>query len=123
MTAKEYLSQARQAELRIEALLERRRRCLELTRRRGRGQAALDRLESELDRQIGEYAALALEIEGRIDGLDSELQRDVLRYRYLNGWSWREISNRMRYSPSWVLKNHEDGLKALKNFCPGKIQE
>ena len=76
MDAKAYLSQARQADRRIAALLERRRRCLELAALRAPGQAdGLEALEREIDRRIDGYAALVCEIEAGIDALEDAQYR------------------------------------------------
>jgi len=115
MNAKEYLGRARQARLRAEALAERRAQCEALADQRTGGPGPeMQRLQRRLDRDIDAFAALSLEIEGRIDALESPIQRDVLRYRYLNGWSWKEIAARTRYCPSWLWKKHEAALKALE---------
>ena len=37
-----------------------------------------------------------------IDRLESQDQKDILRYKYLNGWPWYEIGRVMNYSPEWA---------------------
>lgn len=115
MTAKAYLGQARQAELNIQALLERRERCAEMASRRGpEGSKALEALEAELDRRIGEYVEQVRGIEAAIDGVREARCRDVLRYRYLNGWSWQVIAGKMSYSRNWLWKLHARGLEEIE---------
>ena len=108
--AKAYLSQARQAERGIAALAERRRRCGELAGYRGGDGPELDALQRELDGRIEDYAALVREIEGKIDRVENPLYREVLRYRYLNGWSWQVIAGRMCFSRDWLMKLHARAL-------------
>ena len=159
MTAKEYLGQVRQAELRIEALRERRRRCAEWSGvgngnnsgnnsgvgsgnssgggngngsgggngssssdRNGRGPGGvsgvgseLEALGRELDERIEACAALVREVEARIDALDNPLHRDVLKFRYLNGWSWRVISCRMGLSRDWLMSVHRKAVGEMEN--------
>ena len=111
MDGKAYLSRARDAEARIRALAERRRRCGELAALcGGKPGPNLAALQAELEGQIEDYAALVREIAGRIDGVSDPVCRDVLRYRYLNGWSWQAIAARTRMSRGWLMKLHARGV-------------
>ena len=120
MTAKEYLSQAKQHDRRIAALLDRQRRYHELGAWRGErfggmdGAAQMAALERELDARIGAYAELVRQIEATIDAVGDAQYRDVLKYRYLNGWSWQKIAERMHFSQDWVWRLHARALKALR---------
>ena len=120
MTAKEYLSQAKRLDRRIGALLDRQRRYHELgawqaTRFDGAsGPGGMAALERELDARIGEYAELVRRIERTIDAVEDERYRDVLKYRYLNGWSWKKIAERMHFSQDWVWRLHARALKAVR---------
>ena len=115
MTAKEYLSQARQLDRRILALLYRQRKYHELGAWRARyaetkGVGAMVELEKEIDERIAEYAAKVFEIEAVIDAVADQQYRDVLRYRYLNGWSWQKIAERMHFSQDWLWHLHARAL-------------
>ena len=120
MTAKAYLSQVKQQEQRIGALLDRQRRYHELGAwrgacfRGGRGAAEMAALERELDGRIAEYASLVRQIEGTIDAVEDAQYRDVLRYRYLNGWNWQRIAERMNFSQDWLWHLHARALKAVR---------
>ena len=115
MQTRELLDGARLTKLRLDALAERRSRYLSLGDRRGRSSGrALERLERDIDRRIEALADQVLQIEARIDALEDERQRDVLRYRYLNGWRLKDIAQRMNYSTDWVRHLHARGLEALK---------
>ena len=97
MTAKEYLGQAKRAEARIGAMLERRQRYRGIAVKRGAGEAdGLAGLEADIDR------------------VRSEECREVLRYRYLNGWSWQVIAERTHYSKDWLWRLHARGLEAVE---------
>ena len=114
MDAKAYLSQARRAERRIDALARRQRRYAELgALRRGPG-AELDALQRELDGRIERYAALVRDIAGRIDRVDNPVYREVLEYRYLDGWSWQAIAARLCFSRDWVMKLHARAIEAIE---------
>lgn len=112
--AKNDLSRARQAQRRLGALAERRRRYGELAEVRTPGSApALDDLQRELDARIQEYALLVGDIERRIDALDRQQYRDLLRYRYLNGWSWQRVAGEMELSRDWLMRLHARALEEI----------
>ena len=121
MEAKEFLGQAREAELGVEALLERRERCRAMAARRGPGcPEELAALEKALDERIREFAARTREVEAAIDGLESPRQRELLRLRYLNGWSWKAIGARMDCKRSWMFQLHERALACVGERLKGE---
>ena len=133
MTAKEYLRQLSRKDARIKALLERQRRYRELAERRtavyrdmpGGGQRHVSSveeyatkiidLEREIVRRIDEYADLTREVEAAIDRIGDDRYRDILRFRYVNGWGWEKIAEAMGYSDmKWLWCLHGRALKALQ---------
>ena len=132
MTAKEYLRQLSRKDARINALVERQRRCRELAERRtavyrdtpGGGRrcsssveeyvAKIIDLEREIDRRIDEYVDLTREIEAAIDRIPDGRYRDVLRFRYVNGWTWEKIADEMGYDERWVRRLHGWALLMIK---------
>ena len=114
MDAKQTLAAARRSKLQMEALVERRNRWQEMGRyHSGGGTEALAQLQRELDRRIDEAARQELAAQALIDALDDAKQREILRYRYLNGWEWKEIAARMGYSPDWLKHVHAQALREL----------
>ena len=75
----------------------------------------LERLQAELDIEIEEYAARARRVEQFIRRVEHPVQRELLRYRYLNGWSWQEVAQRMHLSVSRVMALHGAALRTLDN--------
>ena len=135
MTAKEYLRQLQRRDARINALIERQQRYRELASRRtavyrnapGGGGGGTRRvssveeyavkivdLEREIDRRIDEYADLTREIEAAIARIPDGRYRDVLRFRYVNGWSWEKIAEEMRYDRRWVYRIHGRALNMIE---------
>lgn len=144
MTAKEYLRQLQRRDARINALIERQQRYRELASRctavyrdtPGRSSAPGRRsapgggtrrvssveeyavkivdLEREIDRRIDEYVDLTREIEAAIDRIPDGRYRDVLRFRYVNGWSWEKIAEEMRYDRRWVYRMHGRALNMIE---------
>lgn len=54
-----------------------------------------------------------LEIEKALEGLDPQ-QRCLLRYRYLDGYSWESVCDAMHYSWAQTHNIHAAALKALE---------
>ena len=132
MTAKEYLRQLSRKDARINALIERQRRCRELAERRtavyratpGGGRRCSSAVEEdvaeiidherEVDPRIDEYVDLTREIEAAIDRIPDGRYRDVLRFRYVNGWTWEKIADEMGYDERWVRRLHGWALLMIK---------
>ena len=136
MTAKEYLQQARQMNVRIEALRERRRRyevlatqCTTHYRYSAGGSrhgttrqvssveeygCRMADLAREIERRIDDLARLSWEIGETIDAVPDQRYRDLLTYRYLNGWSWERIAQVMMYSVDRIWHLHREALNAVK---------
>lgn len=136
MTAKEYLRQLARSNSRIDALIERQRRYRELAERRtavyrdtpGGGRRCSSSveeyavkiidLEREIDRRIDEYVDLTREIETAIDKVGDDRYRDILRYRYINGWRWEKIAQEMHYDRRQITRLHGLALLEIEKTCP-----
>jgi len=114
MDPKETLMAARRSKLRVEALMERRGWYEQVQQCHSGGSESLARLQQALDREIDEVVRQELAAMAQIDALADPRQREVLCYRYLNGWKWKEIARRMGYSPDWVKHMHADAIKAIE---------
>lgn len=115
MEVRAVLREARRSKGRLGALLERRERYARLEACHSAGRAeALEALQREVDRQIEDLARTELEAERRIEALEDPCQREVLRYRYLDGREWREIARRMNYSQDWVKHMHTRALREME---------
>ena len=128
MTAKEFLRGIRGHERRIKALMERRQHYYDLamqgtgtrearriggTNQASRVEDAVCRLidlEGDLDKEIDRLVDEVRLAERLIDQLEDSRHRDILRHRYLDGWSWERIAHEMNYDRSWVLRLHGEGL-------------
>ena len=116
MGAKESLAAARRSKLRLEALMEQRQWLMEVGGcHSDGGSEPLAQLQQELDRAIDEMALQELAAKRQIDALADPGQREVLYYRYLNGWAWKDIAARMKLSVDWVKHVHTRALKAMKS--------
>lgn len=114
---KAQLERLRRSRLRLEAMAER----METYRRlaaagEGEGSEAVEALAAALQERMAAWAGEVREAQRRIDALKDARQRDVLCCRYLNGWSWRQIGERLGYCPAWVYRIHRMGLEQLLNM-------
>ena len=131
MTAKEVLLQLSRKDARIEGMRERLQRYQELaqgsrarlTSLPGGGQRRTSSVEEyvskivdltrELDAQIDDYVDLTRAIEAAIDALEDGRMRDLLRWRYMGGWSWERIGRAMGYEQRQVYRLHALALSAF----------
>jgi 3-methyladenine DNA glycosylase/8-oxoguanine DNA glycosylase len=132
MDAKTYLRQLTHLDKDINALLERRERYEAMAMRRtgvySGGLPGTQRRNSsvetyacklvdlarEIDRKIDRYVDLTREAEALIEAISDIRYRRILKYRYLNGWSWEEIARSMGYdNMKWLWRLHGFALKSL----------
>ena len=115
MGAKAVLAAARRSRQRVEALMERRAWYEQAQQCRSGGRSEeMEKLQRALDREIDEAVRQELAAMGQIDALADPRHREVLRYRYLNGWKWKEIARCMGYSPDWVKHMHSEAIRAVE---------
>lgn len=136
MDVKEYLREARHAFWRADALCCRAERYRELATRatgcmdalRLGGTPMRSKVETyvlelmtahqELKEQIHELLAITREAEKVIARLKDERYRSVLQLRYLCGYDWQDIADRLHFSLRWVHKLHGEALKELAEMYP-----
>lgn len=137
MTAKEFLRGIRGHERRIKALMERRQHYYDLamqgtgtrearriggTNQASRVEDAVCRLidlEGDLDKEIDRLVDEVRLAERLIDQLEDSRHRDILRYRYLNGWKWERIAKEMNFEEAHIHRLHGAALIAIteNNEC------
>ena len=76
--------------------------------------AKLDELLIELKDQMDKRIQLRREIVKKIEAMDSETEKAVLRYRYIHMLKWEEIAVKMLYGYRNVLKVHGRALEHFK---------
>lgn len=128
-----YLSQYRAIDRRIERLLDERREwaaraaavsatCSGMpnaSKRRGGGDwvsSCVERMlliEEEIDAQVTRLVCLRRTIELYIETVPDERQRDLLRYRYIDGLTWERVADAMHYSTMQISRLHAKALAAL----------
>ena len=76
--------------------------------------AKLDELLIELKDQMDKRIQLRREIVKKIEDMDSETEKAVLRYRYIHMLKWEEIAVKMHYTFRHVVRIHGEALKKFK---------
>lgn len=130
MTAKQYLSQARYLQPRINAKMEQIQQLRALAEKRTAnygpspgGGSSPDRrmdiaarmidMERELDAEIDRYIDLQREIADVINRVGDQRLCALLELRYLNGCKWAVIARRMHYSYDNVQRLHAAALRKV----------
>lgn len=131
MTPKAYLSQVRDMEVRINAKLEQvwrlraqASRCTSTLTGMPRGSGGGSRveeivaryveLEQEIDASVDRMMALRREVEQVIAAVPNPTHRTLLELRYLNGWTWRMVADKLGQPESTVRgRLHHDALRSL----------
>lgn len=75
--------------------------------------AKIDEIEHEIAAKVSYLVGLREEINAAIDKLESREEQLLLRYRYLDNFSWEEISRMLCVSCRTVHRIHRS---ALQNF-------
>lgn len=76
--------------------------------------AKLDELLGDLKEQMEKRIQLRREIVKKIEDMDSETEKAVLRYRYIHMLKWEEIAVKMHYTFRHVVRIHGEALKKFK---------
>lgn len=70
-------------------------------------------LEKEIDADSRRLQAEHIRIRFMIDSLDNFRDRQVLQEKYLNGNTWRQISDRIYIEERWVRRIHNRAIRRL----------
>lgn len=74
----------------------------------------MDELETKINNKIDELILRREKINAAIEAVENTTLRSVLRYRYIDGYSFERIAVEMNYSWRHILRLHGDALSALK---------
>lgn len=74
----------------------------------------LDRLEKKLSREIGRQIRIRNQIWKAIEGLPTESEKMVLKFRYINRYSWEEAAVKSCYTYRHTLRIHGEALEHLE---------
>lgn len=82
-----------------------------------KAEKALESLEALMDKikaDKTEIIARRAEIKACIESVQDERQRNILRYRYINGFSWPEVSARLGYDQCYIQRVHRRAVEAME---------
>ena len=70
-------------------------------------------ISRQLEEEAREVKAAKKDVLTLIDSLEDTDHRDVMRYKYINGWRWSEIGRIMGYSSDWARHKCYEGIRML----------
>ena len=71
-------------------------------------------LEGEINRKIDALILLKREIEGYIQTVNNPTLRLLLQLRYIDGYTWEKVAEKLHYDYRHVTKLHGKALSLLK---------
>lgn len=77
------------------------------------GVGKLVELDKEIDARVDGLVELRREIEGKISALDSDMQRRLLKLRYIDGMTWERVAVEMGYERRQICRIHGYALMSL----------
>lgn len=94
---------------------------LQLVKTTGKGDAdpvgtavsKIDELCERLGGELSRYLELSNRVDAEISGVDSVVQRVILRLRYVDGLRWRDVSEKAHFSVRWCRELCARGRNAL----------
>ena len=134
MTAKEYLSQARYLDLRINSKIQQVAALNELATRATSSLTGMPRnpspaassmaeainkiidLQDEINHDIDDLVDLKQKISGAIKAVEDVEYQTILEKRYLCFQSWEEIAASMNYEIRWLYRLHGKALAEIKDI-------
>ena len=69
--------------------------------------------ENTMDKTVAALVDYRRQLELAIDALNDRRQQEILRRRYVDGGSWKEIAQSMHLDTRWILRLHNQALEAL----------
>jgi len=71
-------------------------------------------MENEVKKEINTLIRLKSEIKAVIDAVPSQIERELLEYRYINCWRWNKIARAMNYNVDSLWRIHKNALKNIE---------
>lgn len=68
-------------------------------------------LENEIREQIEKMIVIRHQVEDAINSLQSETLKNLMTYKYINGYTWEQIAVKMNYTWRHVFRLHGEALK------------
>ena len=75
--------------------------------------AKMDEMTEYMINKYTRLRGIEVDIYKRLDRMQDQTEREILRYRYIDGLNWEQISTRLNYSKRNVTRIHG---RALQHF-------
>ena len=75
-------------------------------------------LEQDINREIDAQVDLRRRIEAAVKQMDDEKLRDIVRYKYIDGMTWEQVSESMGLDERWVKRLHVRAIQKLTLESP-----
>ena len=75
-------------------------------------------LEQDINREIDAQVDLRRRIEAAVKQMDDEKLRDIVRYKYIDGMTWEQVSESMELDERWVKRLHVRAIRKLTLESP-----
>lgn len=108
MTAKQFLQQGNRLSELIQSHKDELQRVQEIDG------TQTEELERTISDAIAEMVQVQLDIHAAIDAVQDRTERLVLRYRYIQGLTWTEITAQLNYSRQQVNRIHGQALQHVR---------
>ena len=74
----------------------------------------LEEYERKIDIKIDDWYEAKLNIEKAIHTVESDTLRLLLRYRYINGWTFEQIAVQMNYTWRQINRLHKKAINVIE---------
>lgn len=75
-----------------------------------------DDLKPRIQNEINKLSEKVMDVRCKIDSLENPNVKLVMRFRFINGMSFKEISEKLGMTYQWINKLYNNGLEELKNI-------
>lgn len=75
--------------------------------------ASIIEAEKELGEQVRRCSLVRSEVVEAIDSIPNEREQIILRYRYIIGFGWEKIAEKVDVCPKWCKVLHDKAIKCL----------
>lgn len=75
-----------------------------------------EEIENRIEKERRNAASAMLKVMDVLNFLDDSIEKDVLEYRYLDGYQWKTIEKKMSLSKSRCIDYHNMGIKKLLEY-------
>ena len=77
---------------------------------------ATSELKPKIQHEIDDLTEKVMDIRCKIDSLDNPNVKLVMRFRFINGMSFKDIATKLNMSYQWINKLYNHGLEDLSKI-------